>query len=196
MLHIFLSTESIDYWWGSWCSFGSWSCHPLICRISQEMLEQTSEAAMAAIGRRIATGGNWPTISYDGLLSNSNYRHFVTKSKHSVSFLSCIEFRCRRTAWCHTPGTAKQQTEFILSTCIVKYLFLVFAVVHCFSIFFSWIKVNEILARAFLQTFRQNRHWENTSWCFQAKDGRTVLMWAEALNPRDSIFNLQPCQFE
>ena len=82
------------------------------------------------------------------------YTYFVTKSKHSASFpsfLSCIEFRFRRTAWC-TPGTAKQQTEFIFSTCIAKYVSLVFAVVHCFSIFFSWIKVNEVLARVFLQT--------------------------------------------
>ena len=37
--------------------------------LKQEMLEP-SEAAMAAIGRGIA-GGNWPTISYDGLLSKS-----------------------------------------------------------------------------------------------------------------------------
>jgi len=120
-------------------------------------------------------GSHWGNrrweLTYDILrwFAFENYTYFVTKSKHSASFpsfLSCIEFRFRRTAWC-TPGTPKQQTEFIFSTCIAKYVSLVFAVVHCFSIFFSWIKVNEILARASLQTFRQNRHWENTSWCFQ-----------------------------
>ena len=119
--------------------------------LPQDMLEP-SEATMAAIGG--IAGRNWLTISCDGLLSKSNYTYFVTKSKHSASFpsfLSCIEFRFRRTAWC-TPGTTKQQTEFIFSTCIAKYVSLVFAVVHCFPIFFSWIKVKKMFARVFLPT--------------------------------------------
>jgi hypothetical protein len=101
----------------------------------QDMLEP-SEAAMAAIG-----GNRRWELTYDILrwFAIEIYTYFVTKSKHSASFpsfLSCIEFRFRRTAGC-TPGTAKQQTEFILFICIAKYVSLVFAVVHRFPIFFS-----------------------------------------------------------
>ena len=83
----FWSTESISYW-GS-CG---WSCHPLsrrTCLSHRRQPWQPLGESPVGIDLR------YPTMAIE------IYTYFVTKSKHSASFpsfLSCIEFRFRRTA--------------------------------------------------------------------------------------------------
>ena len=81
------STEGISYW-GS-CG---WSCHPLSCgkRLSHRR-QPWQPLGESPVGIDL----RYPTMAIE------IYTYFVTKSKQSASFpsfLSCIEFRFRRTA--------------------------------------------------------------------------------------------------